>query len=82
MSVGTKKEETPKWRFAVIVWIAIYPAVTLAQYLLSDFMQGWPIYQKTLIISIIEIPYAVFFALPLLQKAFKGWLKGGSWGDD
>ncbi|MGB3617605.1 MAG: hypothetical protein WBA12_05755 [Catalinimonas sp.] len=76
-----KEDKAPRYRFAVIVWLAIYPAVTLLQYLLGPLMKDWPVPLKTLLISVLEVPYAVFFALPLLQKVFEGWLKHGTWED-
>ena len=79
MKPDPKEEKAPRYRFAVIVWLAIYPAVTLAQWLLGPVMEGWPIPLKTLVISVIEIPYAVFFAIPLLQNWFSSWLKHGRW---
>ena len=77
-----KEEKAPRYRFAVIVWIAIYPAVTLAQWLLGPYISDWPVPLKTLLITVIEIPYAVFFAIPLLQKWFSTWLKHGSWENE
>ena len=79
MKPSPKEEKAPRYRFAIIVWVAIYPAVTLAQWLLGPIMTDWPVPLKTLVISVIEIPYAVFFAIPWLQKQFSGWLKYGSW---
>ena len=81
MKPSPKEEKAPRYRFAVIVWIAIYPAVTVAQWLLGPLMTDWPVPLKTLVISLIEIPYAVFFAIPWLQKQFSGWLKHGNWED-
>ena len=81
MSVGQKREKTPRWKFAIIVWIAIYPAVTLAQYILAPVTTNWSIPSRTLVLSLLEVPYAVFFAIPLLQNLFKGWLKSGKWMD-
>ena len=79
MSTGQKRDETPRWRFAIIVWIAIFPMITLTQYLLDPLIKDWAIWQKTLLLTLIEIPYAVFFALPILQGVFKGFLKNRKW---
>ena len=76
---GPKEEETPKWKFAVIVWLAIFPAVCLVNYLLEPVTEGWPLWSKILLISLIEVPYAVYLGIPFLQKVFRGWLKGGDW---
>ncbi len=29
-------KQPPKWKFAIMVWIAIYPAITLASFLIGD----------------------------------------------
>jgi antibiotic biosynthesis monooxygenase (ABM) superfamily enzyme len=73
-----KQDATPRHRFALIVWLAIYPMVTLANYLFEDLMKGWEIYQKTLLISLIEVPLAVYIFIPLLQRFFGNWLKFGN----
>ena len=78
-SPGPKDERTPRWKFAIIVWLAIFPAVLLLNHLMKPIWQDWEIWQKVLFVTLTEIPYAVFFAIPLMQKIFKGWLKNGEW---
>ena len=50
----------PKWKFAVIVWIAIYPAITLLTYLIGDKINYLPLPLKTLIMTGILVPLRVF----------------------
>ena len=76
---GHRKESTPKWKFAIVVWLAIFPAVCLTNYLLEPVTKDWPLWATILLISLIEVPYAVYLGIPALQKVFKPWLQEGDW---
>jgi antibiotic biosynthesis monooxygenase (ABM) superfamily enzyme len=36
-------KQPPKWKFAVMVWIAIYPTITFVSYLIGDVIKEWPL---------------------------------------
>ena len=57
-----------------MVWIAIYPAITLTSFLLGDVIQNLPLAIRTLIMTGILVPLMVFILLPLLGKIMKNWL--------
>ena len=67
-------KQTPKWKFAVMVWIAIYPAITLLTYLIGDLIKKLPLPIKTLIMTGILVPLMVFVLLPILRKLMGNWL--------
>lgn len=67
-------KQPPKWKFAVMVWIAIYPAITLVSFLLGDKIQNLPIAIRTLIMTLILVPIMVFILLPLFAKIMNNWL--------
>jgi antibiotic biosynthesis monooxygenase (ABM) superfamily enzyme len=64
-----------KWKMAIVIWLAIYPTITLLflfagkYFMLIDIL---PL--RTLAITIIIVPLMVFVLLPTLQKIFKNWL--------
>ena len=64
----------PKWKFAVMVWIAIYPAITLLTYLIGDLIKKLPLPIKTLIMTGILVPLMVFVLLSILRKLMGNWL--------
>ncbi|MBC8883437.1 hypothetical protein H9X57_08560 [Flavobacterium piscinae] len=64
----------PKWKFALIVWIAIYPSITLLHYIIGEELNHFPIPIRTLILTGILVPLMVFVLLPLLRKIFGNWL--------
>ncbi|MCL9768996.1 hypothetical protein NAT47_01045 [Flavobacterium sp. HXWNR69] len=67
-------KQTPKWKFSVMVWIAIYPAITLLTYLISDKINNLPLPIKTLIMMGILVPLMIFVSLPILRKISGNWL--------
>lgn len=67
-------KQPPKWKFAVMVWIAIYPAITLLQFMIGDVLLRLPILLRTLVLTVILVPFMVFVLLPLLRRILGTWL--------
>lgn len=67
-------KQPPKWKFAIMVWLAIYPTITLVSFLIGDLIKNWPLPLKTLLMSGILVPLMVFILLPLLRKLLGDWL--------
>lgn len=66
--------QPPKWKFAILVWLAIYPAITILTYLIGDLIKNLPLPIKTLIMTGILVPLMVFVLLPILRKLMGNWL--------
>jgi antibiotic biosynthesis monooxygenase (ABM) superfamily enzyme len=64
----------PRHRFALIVWIAIYPTITALLELGGPVINDWPLPLRTLALTAVAVPLMVFVLLPILQRAFAGWL--------
>ncbi|WP_445714876.1 hypothetical protein [Flavobacterium sp.] len=67
-------KQPPKWKFAVMVWLAIYPTITLVTFLIGDYIKNLPLPLKTLIMTGILFPLMVFVLLPILRKLMGNWL--------
>lgn len=67
-------KQPPKWKFAIMVWLAIYPTITLVSFLIGDIIKSWPLPFKTLLMTGILVPLMVFVLLPLLRKLLGKWL--------
>ncbi|MCU0349584.1 MAG: hypothetical protein MUF43_01960 [Flavobacterium sp.] len=67
-------KQPPKWKFAVMVWLAIYPTITLVTFIIGDSIQKFPLPIKTLIMTGILVPLMIYVLLPLLRKLLKNWL--------
>lgn len=64
----------PRWKQAVITWLAVYPALTLTLALLNPMMETWPLPFRTLLVTVFLVPIVVYVILPLLSRALRGWL--------
>jgi antibiotic biosynthesis monooxygenase (ABM) superfamily enzyme len=67
--------QIPRWKMAVMIWLGIYPTITLALWLLGPFLAPLPLPLKTLCLTLVVVPTMVFGVLPLLQKILSPWLK-------
>lgn len=59
---------------AVVVWLAIYPTITLLLALGGPLIATWPLPLRTLALTVIAVPLMVFLLLPRLQRALAPWL--------
>lgn len=64
----------PKWKTAVLIWVAIYPSITLLSLLFGGPLQQLALPLRTLVMTGILVPLMVFVLLPLLNKLFGPWL--------
>lgn len=67
MKNRTKNE---KHKLTLLIWIAIYPLVTLLYYLMGDQLLSFPLPVRTLIVTAIAVPLMVYLLMPLLNKIF------------
>lgn len=67
--------QPPKWKMAVLIWLGIYPTITLVLALLSPFLADLPLPLKTLSLTLVVVPIMVFGVLPLLTRFLGGWLR-------
>lgn len=63
-----------KWKFALMVWIAIYPSITLLSFLIGDYIKALALPFRTLIMTGILVSLMVFVLLPVLKKILGSWL--------
>ncbi len=65
----------PKWKTAILVWLAIYPSITTLFLLFGDQLLALHPMVRTLVLTLILVPLLVFVLLPLMHKLFGGWLR-------
>lgn len=64
-----------KWKFAILIWLFIYPLVTLLSMFLLPLLSDFPGPIKTLVMSLILVPSMAFFYIPFVNKKFFNWLR-------
>lgn len=64
-----------KWKMAILVWIAIYPTITLLFAVFGKHFDAiTPLPLRTLVVTLIVVPFMVFSIMPLLQRALNNWM--------
>jgi antibiotic biosynthesis monooxygenase (ABM) superfamily enzyme len=49
------------------IWLVIYPSITLFLYLFGQPLAVLPLYQRTLLLTIVLVPWIIFAGLPLVN---------------
>ncbi len=57
---------------ALITWVAIFPLVTLGLAVLTPFMEQWPLVLRSLVLTAIVVPLAVYLVVPAFLR---GWAR-------
>jgi uncharacterized protein len=71
---GPLRGSVPRYKIAVITWLAIYPALTVTIALLSPVLAPLPLFLRTLILTVVLVPIMVYVLVPTVQRLFAGWL--------
>jgi antibiotic biosynthesis monooxygenase (ABM) superfamily enzyme len=59
----------------VLVWTAIYPLITALSITLFPITASWPVYMRTLLMTVILVPIMVLVVFPFINKRFAVWLR-------
>jgi antibiotic biosynthesis monooxygenase (ABM) superfamily enzyme len=65
----------PRYKTAVVIWLAIYPALTLTLALLGGVLAPLPLFLRTLILTGLLVPIMVYALVPAVTRLLAGWLK-------
>ncbi len=53
------------------IWVVIYPSITLLFYLFAKPLSVLPLCQRTLLLTIILVPWVVFAGVPFVDSIIK-----------
>jgi antibiotic biosynthesis monooxygenase (ABM) superfamily enzyme len=59
----------------VVVWLAIYPSLTLLLWLAGPAIVDWPLALRTVVVTALLVPWTVFVMLPVLQRSLAAFLR-------
>ncbi|MFG0260847.1 MAG: antibiotic biosynthesis monooxygenase [Novipirellula sp. JB048] len=72
----------PKYKMAVVVWIAVYATVLPLIAYLKPLLGSWPPLLASAVLAAISVAMMTWIILPLLTWGFKGWLYPKRRGSD
>lgn len=72
MSAPARKPS--RLRFAFLVFLGVYPVVTLLIYLIGTLTPDWAVWQRTLVLVPIVVSLMVYLIIPFIQTRLRRWI--------
>lgn len=67
--IGMKRKM--KLLAAFKIWVVIYPSITLFFYLFGEPLSVLPLYQRTLLLTVVLVPWIVFAGVPFVDSIIR-----------
>jgi len=67
-------QSPPRWKMAIVVFIAVYAISSLTRSILNPFIGQWPILSNTVIYTAILVVSLTYFAMPIMSRLLRRWL--------
>ena len=67
-------QQPPKYKIALLTWIAIYPLITIILAIFGEQLSQLPLPLRTLLLTAVLVPVMVYCAVPVLRNLFSKWL--------
>lgn len=64
-----------KHQLALMIWIAVFPTLTVLNLVLGDLLAGLPMVLRTLILVTIAVPIVIYAAMPQLHRVRRALLQ-------
>lgn len=55
-------------QLALMIWIAVFPTLTVLNLLLGDVLSAHPVVVRTLVLVTIAVPLVIYLEMPLLHR--------------
>ncbi|MEB8338540.1 MULTISPECIES: hypothetical protein [Streptomyces] len=58
----------PKHHMALMIWVSVFPTLTVLELLFHTWLDGLPMVVQTLILSALVVPTVVYVLMPRLHR--------------
>ena len=58
-----------KHQLALMIWIAVFPTLTVLNLVLSDTLKDLPMVVRTLVLATVAVPIVIYGLMPHLHRA-------------
>ena len=66
----------PRWKQAMVIWVAFFPTSLALAYLLAPVGGDWPVVLRVLVSTLLATPWMTYLFLPFVTRLFARWLRG------
>jgi antibiotic biosynthesis monooxygenase (ABM) superfamily enzyme len=74
-ATATRTAGPPRYKLALLTWLAAYPTITVILGLLGPEIGTWPLALRTLVVSVLMVATLTWIAIPGLTRAAGSWLR-------
>lgn len=64
----------PRWKMAVVSFLALWPLNVLVNAIFAPLIGGWPIPARALVVVGLLVPLMTYIVMPWLTRLLAGWL--------
>jgi antibiotic biosynthesis monooxygenase (ABM) superfamily enzyme len=65
----------PRYKLALLTWVAAYPIITVILGLLGPELASWPLGLRTLVVSVLMVATLTWLVMPGLTRVLRPWLR-------
>ena len=65
----------PRYKLALLTWVAAYPVITMILGLLGPELASWPLGLRTLVVSVLMVATLTWLVMPGLTRLLRPWLR-------
>ena len=73
-AASASSSAVPRWKTAIVIALAIYPASVLVNLVLGPTIASWALPLRVLVSTVILVPFMVWAGVPWLSRRLDGWL--------
>ncbi|WP_088286593.1 antibiotic biosynthesis monooxygenase [Kineosporia sp. A_224] len=66
----------PRWKTALVIALALFPASLLLNWLVTPHLTAWPLPARILLSTVVIVPWMVWGGVPWLSRLLRPWLRG------
>jgi len=74
-SRAARSPGAPRYKLAVLTWVAAYPVITVILGLLGPELADWPLGLRTLVVSVLMVATLTWLVMPALTRLLRPWLR-------
>lgn len=71
----TQNNKHHQHKMAFIIWLAIFPLITITFYLFGDLLMLLPLVARTFLLTIIIVPTVFYIIVPFYTRLLANWFK-------
>jgi len=65
-----------KHQLALMIWLAVFPTLTVLNVLLGDLLRTLPTVPRTFVLATVAVPIVIYGVMPQLHRARARLLRG------